>query len=82
MNLTLSSPTTLAMGDGGLLKRNTLQCLHTAYNLSQQYRTNEWSDLGTLLTGSECKQVIFPVMSWWEHVGQTTYHVTRYKVDW
>ena len=30
LNLCLSSPTTLIMGDGGLLKRNALQCLHTA----------------------------------------------------
>ena len=43
LNLYLSSPTTLIMGDGGLLKRNTLQCLHSAYNLSQQYGPDEWA---------------------------------------
>ena len=35
LNLTLSSPTNSSMCDGGLLKRNALQCLHTAYNLAQ-----------------------------------------------
>ena len=39
MNLTLASPTTLVMGDGALLRRNAMQLLHTAYNLSQYYRT-------------------------------------------
>ena len=44
LNLTLSSPTNLIMGDGGLLKRNALQCLHTAYNLAQQYHYEEWKN--------------------------------------
>ena len=35
LNICISSPTTLTMGDGRLLKRNALQCLHTAYNLAQ-----------------------------------------------
>ena len=33
MNITLSSPTNLSVGNGGLLKHNALQCLHTAYLL-------------------------------------------------
>ena len=41
LNLCMSSPTALIMGDGGLLKRNALQCLHSAYNLSQQYDARE-----------------------------------------
>jgi len=32
LNLCLSTPTTKIMGDGGLLKRNALYLLHTAYN--------------------------------------------------
>ena len=34
LNLCLSSPATLTIGDGGLLKRNVIQCLHIAYNMS------------------------------------------------
>jgi len=34
LNLYLSTPTTKTMGDGGSLKRNELQLLYTAYNLS------------------------------------------------
>lgn len=35
LNIFLSSPTTITMGEGGLLKRTTLQLLHSAYNLLQ-----------------------------------------------
>ena len=38
MNLTLSSPTELTMGLGGLKRRTSLQLLHSAYNLAQNYR--------------------------------------------
>lgn len=41
LNLTFLSPTILNMEAGGLLKRNMLQCLHTACNLLQQYHTQE-----------------------------------------
>ena len=37
ISLTLSFPTNLIMGNGGLLKRNALRCLHTVYNLAQQH---------------------------------------------
>ena len=45
LNLTLSSPKNLIMGDGGLMKHNTLQYIHTAYNLAQQYNSEEWNDI-------------------------------------
>ena len=63
MNLTLASPTSLTMGDGGFHKRTVMQLLHTAYNLSQQYRTEEWYKLWTKVTETECTQVKCPVMT-------------------
>ena len=79
MNLALSSPTQLIMGDGGLLKRNALQCLHTAYNLAQQYHTTEWKDIWIVITGAEYASMKMPVMSRWECVGESVEHMLKYK---
>ena len=79
MNITLSSPTNLIMGDGGLLKRNALQCLHTAYNLAQQFHFEEWKDIWMLLTGTIYVTMKMPVMSRWECVGESVEHVLKYK---
>jgi len=45
LDLCLSTTTTKTMGDGDLLKRNALQLLHAAYNLSQQYEDCEWASI-------------------------------------
>ena len=82
MNITLSSPTNLIMGDGGLLKRNALQCLHTAYNLAQQFHANEWKDIWMLLTGTAYQSMKMPVMSRWECVGESVEHILQYSQEW
>ena len=82
LNLTLSSPTNLIMGDGGLLKRNALQCLHTAYNLAQQFHFDEWKDIWMLLTGTVYHSMKMPVMSRWECVGESVVHILQYKEEW
>ena len=82
LNLTLSSPTNLIMGDGGLLKRTALQCLHTAYNLAQQYHYEEWKDIWMLLTGEAYTSMKMPVMSRWECVGESVNHILKYKEMW
>ena len=82
LNLCLSSPTTLTMGDGGLLKIHALQCLHTAYNLLQQYHSTEWMDLWLVLSGSQTKGVKCPIMSRWKCVGDTVDNVMTYKEEW
>ena len=69
----------LTMGDVGLLKSNALQCLHTAYNLSQQYHSTEWMNLCLVLSGSQTKGVKCPIMIRWECVGDTVNHVMTYK---
>ena len=51
------------MDDGGLLKRNALQCLHTAYNLAHQYHFEEWKEIWMLLTGTAYKTMKMPIMS-------------------
>lgn len=75
LNLCLSSPTTKTMGDGGLLKRNALQLLHTAYNLLQQYEAYEWATIWTLLTVVSSVNVKCPVMMRWKCVGEALYHI-------
>ena len=82
MNITLSSPTQLIMGDGGLLKRNALQCMHTAYNLAQQYHTTEWKDIWIVITGAKYEAMKMPVMSRWECVGESVEHILKYKNEW
>ena len=82
MNITLLSPTQLIMGDGGLLKRNALQCMHTAYNLSQQYHTTEWKDIWIVITGAKYEAMKMPVMSRWECVGESVEHMLKYKNEW
>ena len=82
LNLALSSPTTLTMGDGGLLKRNAIQCLHSAYNLSQQYDSNSWIHLWMLITGERGTQMKFPVMTRWECVGEGVDHITTNREHW
>ena len=79
LNLTLSSPALLTMGEGGLKKRTALQVLHTAYNLAQQYSSSEWSSLWSICTGSICVAVKCPVLSRWEHVNECCEHVLKYK---
>lgn len=61
LNLTLSSATILTMWDGGLLKHDTLQCLHTAYKLLKQYHIQEWADLWRVVTRLRYKVVKCPV---------------------
>ena len=82
LNLCPSSPITLIMGDGGLLKSNVLQCLHTAYNLSQQYDADKWASIWTLVTGISNVNVKCPVMTRWECVGECVEHVTKYREQW
>ena len=77
LNLTLSVPTVLTMGDGGLHKRNALQCLHSAYNLSLQYDSTSWGQLWTLITGEKGSQMKCPVMTRWECVGEGVDHITK-----
>ena len=59
-----------------------MQCLHSAYNLSQQYNSDTWQQLWTLITGEKGTQVKFPVMTRWECVGDGVDHVTKHKEDW
>lgn len=58
------------MGDGGLLKRNAMQTLHTAYNLTQQYEQKEWEDIWQLSTGMQHYSMKCPVMTRWECVAE------------
>ena len=82
LNMCLCSPKSLSMGDGGLLKRNALQCLHTAYNLSQQYDTDEWAAICTLFTGRKIANIKCPVMTRWECVGECVVHIKTYREEW
>ena len=82
LSLCLSSPTTLTMGDGGLLKRNALQCLHTAYNLAQQYTSDEWDAIWKLVTGITSVNIKCHVMTCWECVVECVEHVTKYREQW
>ena len=82
LNLCLSSPTILVMGDGGLLKRNAMQTLHSAYNLSVQYDEKEWADVWMLVTGTRSQHVKCPVMTRWECVGDAANHVCKYLEQW
>jgi len=82
LNICLSTPTTKTMGDGGLLKRNALQLLYTAYNFSQQYEACEWADIWTLLTGVPSVNVKCPVMTRWRCVGEAVENITKYHEEW
>ena len=83
MNLCLSSPILLLMGDGGLLKRTAMQCLHTAYNLLQQFKANEWLEIWQVLTGVNLvKQIKSPILTRWEYVGETCSHILEHKDNW
>ena len=82
LNLCLSSPTTMTMDDGGLLKQIALQLLHSVYNLSQQYDFKAWADIWTLLTGTKSENVKFPIMTRWECVCEAVENVTKYCEEW
>ena len=82
LNLTLSSPTVLVMGEGGMYKRTALQLLHTAYNLTQQYRGKEWKMLWELCTKTTCVSIKCPVLSRWECVSDCVEHILNNKKDW
>ena len=82
LNVTLSSATELTMGTGGLKKRTALQCLHSAYNLSQAYRRAEWDTIWRLITGSSCTELASPVLSRWESVGEACRHIIKYHDEW
>ena len=82
LNITLSSPTLLTMGDGGLLKRNAMQTLHTAYNLTQQYERKEWEDIWQLSTGMQHHNMKCPVMTRWECVAEAVSHICKYIEEW
>ena len=82
MNLTLQSPTTLTMGEGRLYKCSAMQLLHTAYNLSQQYRVGEWSSLWLKITKKKCKQMKSPVMTRWEYVSEAVENMLDNKNEW
>ena len=82
LNLTLSSPTEVTLGLGGLGKRTALQLLHSAYNLSQHFKDTEWSSLWKLLTGMTCTQLKAPVLSRWECVAEACEHIVKNKNRW
>jgi len=67
----------LIIRDVGLLKRNALQCLHTVYNLTQQYNSGEWNDVWMVLTGVKYEAMKMPVMGRWECVGDSVDHVLK-----
>ena len=54
LNLILSSSVLLTLGTGGLKERMALQCLNSAYNLSQSYYTNEWQAVWELICSKSC----------------------------
>ena len=82
LNISLSSPTTLIVGDGGLLKHNAMQLLYYAYNLSQQYDSNSWIILWMLITGERETQMKCPVMTRWECVGEGVDHIATNREEW
>ena len=82
INLNLSSTTELAMGCGGLKERTFLQCLHLAYNLLQACRKWEWCTIWTLINTKGCRQLISPVLSLWECVGEACEHVIKHYKQW
>ena len=71
------------MGSGGLLKRTTvLWLLHSACNLSQQFRRHEWYAIWELVNHKGCKQLVAPVLSRWECVGEACEHVIQNYNEW
>ena len=79
MNLTLQSPTELTMGEGGLQKRTAMQLLHTAYNLTQKFRTEEWAKLWRQVATKKWEEIKCPVMTRWEYVSQAADHLLIYS---
>ena len=82
MNLTLQSPTELTMGEGGLQKRTAMQLLHTAYNLTQKFRTEEWAKLWRQVATKKWEEIKCPVMTRWEYVSQAADHLLKNKKEW
>ena len=77
MHLNLKSPVLLTMGDGGLIERTALQVLHTAYNLTQQFRISEWKDVWKEVNGEIPDEVKESVMSIWEFVSEGAINVSE-----
>ena len=82
LNVKLSSATELTMGSGVILKRTALQLLHSAYNLSQQFRRNEWHSIQELVNHKGCNQLVAPVFSRCECVGEACEHVIQNYNEW
>ena len=82
LNLTLSSPTELTLGPGGLGKRTALQLLDTACDLSENFKDTEWSSLWKLLTGVSCDQLKAPVLSRWECIADACEHIVKNHSRW
>ena len=81
--LTLSNPMIQCCGEGGLLRRNLLQMLHSAYNLQHQYEEVEWRQKWFLATGQKSKKkMVQPVLTRWEYVGQAATHLYEQWDDW
>ena len=54
INLTFLPPTALVLGERAMLRRITMQLLHTAYNLSQQLSVDKWAEVWTTVTNKSC----------------------------
>ena len=70
------------MGDGGLLKRNMLQLLHTAYNLQNEFEGIELKKMWNLVTGEKMKKMSAPILTRWLHVGLGAKHVSENWENW
>ena len=82
LNLMLQCPIEAVFGAGGLKKRTFMQMLHTCYTLKGLYPIKTWREMWILATGTIWVDIKCPVLSRWEHVGEASQHVEKYKNEW
>ena len=82
IQLALGNPIKKTFGEGGLLKRNMLQLLHTAYNLQNEFEDQELKRMWKDVTGEDMKKMSAPILTRWWHVGEGARHVSTNWEDW
>lgn len=82
MNLMFAVPIEKIMGGGTLKKQRFLQMLHAAYTLKNLFPQKTWSDIWDITTETTWKGMSCPVLSRWEHVGETANHIKDNYENW
>ena len=69
-------------GSGRIEKCTFLETLHTAYSLKYLYHAKVWQELWLIGTGSTWTGISKPVLSRWDHIGDTARHLKNRDEQW